>query len=115
MQRLHTTGIKPQSLTLTLLDQNDVPSDVATDALAPYEILHFLYEDGQFSESLLSDKMPLHTYWETLMKHDWTIDHPMRGRPDLWGTTIPLVYFTDGAEFSKSSAAEGFVAFAHLV
>lgn len=93
---------------LTLLDENNKQTSAVVDVFAPYEIFHHLHEAGQFQDSLMSLEVPLDRYWETLLAHPDFSQHPLKDKPHLWPTTVPVSYFTDGAEFSKSSSAEGF-------
>ena len=99
--------MEPQSIKLSLLDDNDAVIETSVDVLAPYEVFHYMYHGGDFAKTFLSDEISLYSYWETLMSQPWASAHPLFGRPHLWSCTVPLNYFTDGADFSKSSSAEG--------
>ena len=106
--REYVGGLRPQELSLTLQnDSGEGTSDVMVPVLAPYEVMHFLYVAGKLERSLLSPDMPLKTYWEKLMSQDWAATHPMKHKPHLWDYTIPICFFTDGAEVSKATSLEG--------
>ena len=90
-----------------MLDDQDHIVDIWTDVLAPYEVFHHMYMLGDFAKCMLSDNLSLYEYWEHVTSRPWASKHPMFGNPHLWKYTVPLNYFTDGAEFSKSSSAEG--------
>ena len=100
-------GLEPQTIRLTLLDEDDVEVISEVPVVCPYEALHFLYERGDLQKSCLSESLALKSYWEHVLAQDWAANHPLKNNESLWEWTIPLVFFTDGAEFSKSSAAEG--------
>lgn len=101
------TGLTPQSIPLTLLDGDDKANTVWCDVIAPYELFHWLWKEGDFDRSMLSNDTSLTEYWTVLLSHNWAASHPLKNKEHLWPLTVPIVYFTDGAEFSKSSCAEG--------
>ena len=107
LRRLHdrTFGktVEPQYLKLTL--KNEMKNGVevcSVPVLSPYEVFHVLYEEGAFAKSITGD-FNLRSYWSHLMSQPWASTHYLFDKPELWDTTIPLVFFTDGAEFAKSS------------
>jgi hypothetical protein len=104
--------LEPQHITLRLLNEGgEGEIDVLTPMLAPYEVLHHLYNAGplNFERGMLSKTVPLHAYWESYFADPESdvASHPLANDPEKWATAIPVLFFTDGAEFSKSSAAEG--------
>ena len=104
--------LEPQYLTLTLQREGgEGVHDVLTPVLAPYEILHHLYNAGPevFEKAMLSPRVTLNDYWRSFFA-DPTSDvgeHPLASSPEEWSSSIPLLFFTGGAELFKSSAAEG--------
>jgi hypothetical protein len=113
-RRHFSSTLAPMLVKLTLKDENrsGAVHSVLTPILAPHEVFHHLYHEGglaTFKEAMVGDNIELADYWSTLMQQDWSSDHPMRAKRDVWDRTVPLLFFTDGAEFSKGSAAEGSV------
>jgi hypothetical protein len=101
--------IRPQTIQLPLKQENrhgvkhvDVP------VLAPYELFHHLWTHGHFSKSLLGKHGDdLEHYWEMVLPT--MPEHPLHTDTHLRRFTVPIIWFTDGAEFSKSSQSEGVI------
>ena len=106
-------GLTPKTLKLSLLDESGMEQDFLCDVLAPYEVLHWLHKAGHVNSSLLSTTVSPQEYWSVLLSQPWAANHPLQGKPHLWPLTIPIVYFTDGAEVSKASSSEGFTCCVH--
>ena len=111
--------LQPQQIPLTLRSESgEGETNVLTDVIAPYEVFHFLHKSQSFKQSMLSDKTSLAMYWRRFFSRRaarGTNLHPLQSKRPIWHTAIPLLFFTDGAEFSKSSAAEGQPARSHIV
>ena len=90
--------LEPQSLLLTLKDADDVPRQVLTDVLAPYETLHWLHKAAgieHFARCLLSESLPLETYWRHILQQSWAAKHPLNNPVAMHSLayTIPLVFY----------------------
>jgi hypothetical protein len=107
-QRHWGSDFTAQKIILKLKGQHKFNAeDTLTDVLCPYEVFHFLYHSGDFHSNLIGDDITLFEYWKNASTQEWFQNHPLKNSPDKWHKAIPLIWFTDGAEFSKSSAAEG--------
>jgi hypothetical protein len=108
--RRHGKTLEAQTIMLTLKDQDDKVQRVATEVIAPYEVMYWLYQSGlgNFHKSLLGTQS-LESYWKHILAQPWAASHPLQkpGSEKFLKYTIPMVFFTDGAVFSKSSSAEG--------
>jgi hypothetical protein len=115
LHRLHDRnwgqGLQPQYIDLTLKSENRTGDTVVrVPVIAPHEAFHHLWVSGDFERTLLADgRVSLQEYWECAMSQDWCANHPLRDKPDMWPFAVPIVWFTDGAEFSKSSQAEAVI------
>jgi hypothetical protein len=113
--RLHDrtwgAGLEPQLVALTLKNENRSGNHrVDVPLIAPYEMFHHLYEHGNFRRNMLGDgSVNLREYWSLAMSQPWAANHPLQGKPEVWPWAIPIVWFTDGAEFTKGSQTEGVV------
>ena len=105
-------GLEPTIIKLKLLNHtiHGGIRDVAVPIIAPHELFHHLYANGNFERFMLgAGNTSLNEYWSAAMGCEWTQTHPLRNQPHMWPFAVPIVWFTDGAEFSKSSASEGVV------
>ena len=115
LHRLHDrmwgVGVQPQIIKLTLKNENRAGNHVVDlPVIAPYEMFHHLYNNGNFSRNMVGDGcIDLAHYWSVAMRQPWAVGHPLKGKPHLWKFAIPIVWFTDGAEFAKGSQTEGVV------
>ena len=107
--RRHGKTLEAQAIMLTLKDQDDKVQQVATDVIAPYEVMYWLHQSGlgNFHRSLLVTQT-LDSYWTHTLAQPWTAAHPLQkpGSVNLLKHAIPTV-FDDGAVFCKRSSAEG--------
>lgn len=77
--------------------------------LAPYEVFHNIYKYCNFRRNMLSDEVDLELYWWSYMQQPYGSVHPLYGKPHLWKHAIPIIWFVDAAEFSKSSNASAMI------
>lgn len=112
MHRLHerTFGESCPVTVLQLpLKINNVVQTVPVEIICPFELLHCIYTEGDFARSMQTSDISFRQYWEVFLQQEDAKDHRLQNRSDLWDWAVPVRWFADGAEFSKSSAVEGII------
>ena len=103
--------VNPMFMELTLQSHLEhVPRKVQQPFFAPHEILHMWYSRNEpmFIEKVIGPEgLPgLKQYWMAALEQPWGKAHPVGRIPEhLLSFCVPILWHSDGAEFSNSSEA----------
>ena len=98
---------------LTLQEAGPAPRLVNVAVYPPHEALHHMWQVNQqdggntFQKCLLGlpGTSTLQQYWDIVLQQPWADQHPLKLTPWKQATCIPILYHTDGAEFSNTGEA----------